>query len=187
MNTLLDVGCNNLDGFRLLSRIEPIIKDCRKIFVEANPECWEDLTEDIKQISNSFLIKKAVADRVGEMTLATRPDETKCTGATIMGDSFLRDSLNRWDIRVPNFKYYTVPTTTIREIISEYNIDPHESIFKLDAEGIEYHLLQSLIDENIIFKKIYCEFHVHNHDDQNNKHVIIGKLQSMGCDISEWH
>lgn len=128
-----------------------------------------------------------MADKIGEMTLATRPDELKCTGATIMGDDFLKDSLNRWNIKVPNFKYHTVPTTTIQDIISEFDITPSDCILKLDAEGIEYNLLKTLINEKIIFKRIYCEFHVHNYNDQNNKNIIINELRNMGCDIREWH
>lgn len=58
MSTLLDIGCNDLAGFRLLSKIDPVINNYRKIFVEANPECWDDLVEELKKNIKFIFNKK---------------------------------------------------------------------------------------------------------------------------------
>ena len=186
MKTLLDIGCNDLAGFRLLSSIESISEDTRKIFVEPNPECWDDLDKDLTQIPNSTLIKKAVSFDGKDVTLVTRKDELKCTGATIMGDKFFTDSLNRWNIKAePN--YYTVPSITLENLIKEHSIYTPECVLKLDAEGIEYELLRNILNSGILFKKIYCEFHVHNEEDQHKKTQIIHELMTRNYDIQEWH
>lgn len=185
MKTLLDVGCNDLAGFKLLCKIESISPEVQKIFVEANPECWDDLDRDLANVPNSFLIKKGVSMHGQDTTLITREDENKCTGSTIMGEQFFKDSLGRWGIQaIP--KYYTIQTITLEDIISQFNIDTKQCILKLDAEGIEYDVLSMIIDKNIAFKKIYCEFHVHNLNDQSRKNEIIKKLKTM-TEVIEWH
>ena len=186
MTTILDIGCNDLAGYRLLNKYEHITDDNRKIFVEVNPECWTDLHEALKDIPNSTLIERGVSMNGEDATLVTRADELKCTGATIMGDDFFRDSLNRWGI-VAESNYYQIKTTTLENIIKDYSIDTNDCILKLDAEGIEYDLLRWIIDSNIKFKKIYCEFHVHNADDQARKSLLLNDLNAGGYIVIEWH
>lgn len=187
MKTILDIGCNNLAGFNFLKNFESINEEDTKIFVEANPECWADLEEDIKSIKNSFLIKKAIDVEVKETRLITRADENKCIGATIMGKEFMVDSLERWNITVDEFNYYDISATTISNIIEQFKIDTEDCILKLDAEGVEYNVLNQILDNNIKFKKIYCEFHVHNQDDEAKKRDIIKKLLNKNQEIVEWH
>ncbi len=185
MKTLLDIGCNDLAGFRLLSTIENIENDTQKIFVEANPECWDDLEKDLMSVPNSTLVRRAVSMDGKDTVLITRDDEKKCTGSTIMGEQFFKDSLGRWGIKaIP--KYYSIQTTTLDDIIAKYNIDTKECILKLDAEGIEYDLLTYIIEKGIIFKKIYCEFHVHNNEDQLRKNSIVEQLKKITT-VLDWH
>lgn len=187
MKTILDIGCNKLDGFNLLKNLEEINDEDLKVFVEANPECWLDLEKDIQSMENSFLIKKGLDVEIKDTTLITRADEDKCIGATIMGETFMNESLGRWNIKVDKFNYYTISTTTILNIIEDFKIDTKECILKLDAEGVEYNVLNQILDNNIQFKKIYCEFHVHNHDHEIQKQDIIKRLQNKNQEIIEWH
>lgn len=187
MKTILDIGCNNLAGFNLLKEFETIEDEDIKIFVEANPECWEDLDKDIKSIKNSFLIKKGLDITCKEAVLITRADENKCIGATIMGEQFMYDSLSRWNITVNEFNHYNITTTTILDIIEDYKIKTCDCILKLDAEGVEYNVLTQILDSDIKFSKIYCEFHVHNSRDEEQKQDIIKKFRDKGQEIIEWH
>lgn len=187
MKTILDIGCNNLAGFNFLKNYETINEEDIKIFVEANPECWPDLEEDIKSIKNSFLIKKGLDVEVKDVNLMTRADENKCIGATIMGERFMNDSLGRWNIKVNEFNYYNISTTTILNIIEDFKINTEECILKLDAEGVEYSVLNQILDNNIKFKKIYCEFHVHNQEHEAQKQHIIKSFQNLNQQIIEWN
>jgi FkbM family methyltransferase len=187
MKTILDIGCNDLAGFNLLKNFECINEEDLKIFVEVNPECWEDLEKDIKSIKNSFLIKKGIDTEVKETTLITRADENKSTAATIMGEKFIHDSLNRWNIKVDKFNYYNIDTTTILNIIEEFQINTEECVLKFDAEGVEYQVLNQILDNDIKFKKIYCEFHIHDEKDYLEKENIIEKFRNKNQEIIEWH
>jgi FkbM family methyltransferase len=187
MKTILDIGCNDLAGFNFLKNFETINEEDRKIFVEANPECWPDLEEDIKSIKNSFLIKKGLDIEVKDATLMTRADENKCIGATIMGQQFMNDSLGRWNIKVDEFNYYNICTTTIFDIIEEFKINTEECILKLDAEGVEYGVLNQILNNDINFKKIYCEFHIHNESHDIQKQNIIKRFKNKNQEIIEWH
>lgn len=187
MKTILDIGCNNLAGFKLLKTFENIQNEDLKIFVEANPECWPDLEEDLKSIENSFLVKKGLDVQIKEVSLMTRADEHKSVAATIMGKDFMNDSLGRWNIKVEDFNYYTISTITILDIIKQFNINTDECILKFDAEGVEYAVLNQILDNDIRFKKIYCEFHVHNQNHQIQKDFIIRRFINKNQRIVEWH
>lgn len=187
MKTILDIGANNLEGFDLLKKIEAVKNEDKKIFVEANPECWLDLENYIKFIPNSSLIKKALDTDVKTTTLVTRADKNKDIGATIMGKKFLTDGLKRWNMSVDEYNYYDVETTTILNIIEDFKIDTEECIFKLDAEGVEYGVLNQILENNILFKKIYCEFHVFNEESNVKRENIIKAFKSKNQEIIEWH
>lgn len=187
MKTILDIGCNNLDGYKTLKSYETIDEEDVKIFVEANPECWSDLERDIKYIKNSFLIKKAIDIEKRKVKLLTRSDKLKDVAATIMGEEFLLDSLNRWHIKINNYHSYDIETISIIDIIEEYKIDTSNCILKFDAEGVEYKVLNQILQNNIIFKKIYCEFHVHSEEDEIEKEAIIKKFKKLKQEVIEWH
>lgn len=187
MKTILDIGCNNLDGFNLLKTYEVVEDIDVKIFVEANPECWPDLEKHIKCIKNSFLIKKAIDVEIKKTKLITRFDKNKDIGATIMGERFLANSLARWNIKVDKYNEYNVDTTTIIDIINDFKIDSRECILKFDAEGAEYGVLNQILNHNIVFKKIYCEFHIHSQEDEIQKQKLIKNFENNNQKIIEWH
>lgn len=187
MKTILDIGSNNLAGFKHLNTIESIQDEDVKIFVEANPECWNDLEKEIQYIKNAFLVKKGLDIKIRKTVLMTRDDVNKCIGATIMGEQFINDSLHRWGIKVDKFKHYDIDTTTIFDLIKEFNIVTDKCILKLDAEGVEYSVLKQILDNNISFAKIYCEFHVHNEKDALKKQYLLDNFKLKKQQIIEWH
>lgn len=186
MRLIIDVGCNVLDGFKKLSSIENINKDDRKVFVEANPECWHFLENEISKLENSEFIQKALDTTNRTVELITRADKKTDTAATILGKKFIEDSLNRWNIKVDNYLTYYVSTITIQQIIESQKLNFDSIILKLDAEGVEYSVLQQILDNDIHIDKIYCEFHVHNIEDDNNKNILIEKLIKKGISVFNW-
>lgn len=186
MRLIIDVGCNVLDGFKKLSSIENINKNDKKVFVEANPECWHFLENEISKIENSEFIKKALDTTNRTVELITRADKKNDTAATILGKQFIEDSLNRWNIKVDNYLTYYVSTITIQQIIESQTEKYDSIILKLDAEGVEYTVLQQILDNDINIDKIYCEFHVHNTNDENHKNILIEKLIKKGISVFNW-
>ena len=67
--------------------------------------------------------------------------------------------------------------------IKEFKIKTEECILKLDAEGVEYDVLNQILDNDIKFKKIYCEFHVHDENHYIEKQNIIKRFQNKNQDI----
>jgi FkbM family methyltransferase len=186
MRLIIDVGCNELQGFKRLIPIERITTKDRKIFVEANPECWEYLEQTISTIENSHLIRKALDTSNRTAELITRADNKTDMAATILGKHFIESSLNRWNIKVKDFNTYKIATTTLEEIINEHH-DHYESIIlKLDAEGVEYSIIEQIIERNLPINKLYCEFHIHNNKDEEKRQNLIKALEARNISVYDW-
>jgi FkbM family methyltransferase len=185
MKVYIDIGTNLMQGFRQISQIENINDDWKKVFIEPNPECWPDIENSIKYLKNSFFYKNAVSSENKVVTLITRSDNEKDMAATIMGESYLKDSLSRWSIYVDKFNRYEVETITMDDIFREINSDDYV-ILKIDAEGVEYEILEDILDKSFNIKKLYCEFHVHCVEDSIKKNELIDKI-SKKVQFIEWH
>jgi FkbM family methyltransferase len=186
MRLLIDVGCNVLQGFKKLLSIERITTKDKKIFVEANPECWEYLELALSTVENSYLIKKALDTSCGTAELITRADNKTDMAATIVGKHFIERSLDKWNIKVRDFNTYKIPTTTLEEIINSHRNQYESVILKLDAEGVEYSILEQIIQNNLPIDKIYCEFHIHNEDDEKRRQNLIRKLEARNITVCDW-
>jgi FkbM family methyltransferase len=187
MKTLLDIGCNTLGGYDHLQQYEDITgSEIRKIFVEPNPECWLKIHKRLTKISNAILIKKAVSRTTGIIELLTRADIQEDIAATIKGKDYLVGSLSKCNMFVDDFNSYQIESTTIKDIIDEYNIIPEETILKIDAEGAEYDILDEIVRNNFIFKKIYCEFHIYNDNDNLMKRSLSDQLAEKNITLIDW-
>lgn len=187
MKLIIDVGCNKLQGFIKLESLENITNEDQKIFVEANPECWDFLEKNISSIPNSLFIKKALDTQTREVQLTTRADNKTDMAATILGQEFIEKSLNRWNIKVKDYQQYTISTVTLKELLSLHQNSKYDSIIlKLDIEGMEYSVIQQILDDNINVDKIYCEFHIHTPEENSLKAKLIEGLKDKGIQILDW-
>ena len=187
MRTLLDIGCNTLGGYEHLQQYEDIAGDnIRKIFIEPNPECWPIVEQKLTSISNAVLVKKAVSVSEGEVELITRSDVAADIAATILGKSYLETSLASCNMFVDNYNRYKIESISVKKIVEEFNIIPKNTILKLDAEGVEYDVLDEILAYNFMFDKIYCEFHIHNNHDIEKKESLIKQFESRGINIVDW-
>jgi FkbM family methyltransferase len=186
MQLIIDAGCNLLSGYRKLTSLESISAEDRKIFLEANPECWDLLDKYIAEIPNSKLFKKALDTEVRAVELITRADECSDTAATILGQKFIEQSLNRWNIKVDSYNTYRVETITLERIIAQEGRGFDSVILKLDAEGIEYQVLPQILELKLPINKVYCEFHVHSQEDEQKRLNILHAAQRHGLEILPW-
>jgi FkbM family methyltransferase len=187
MTTLLDIGCNTLGGYEHLQQYENITgSDIRKIFIEPNPECWAEIEQRLASIPKATLVKKAISSTEGTVELITRADVTADIAATIIGKDYLEASLAKCNMFVNDFNRYKIESITIKKIIDEFNIIPGDTILKLDAEGVEYDILSDIIRNNINFKKIYCEFHIHNDVDMSKKISLLKEFADRNLNIIDW-
>lgn len=187
MRLIIDAGCNLLEGYNKLKIFESITDEDRKVFIEANPECWSYLDEYTAGIPNSRLYKNALATEIKNVELVTRSEHSANTAATILGKDFLDQSLMRWNMRAEGYTTYSVETTTLFKVIVE-NTDASidNIILKLDVEGMEYEILNHLLNSDCPIKKIYCEFHVHCLDDERSKQALLSLAASKGVSMLPW-
>ena len=187
MITLLDLGCNVLDGYNHLKQLEDITDNTRKVFVEPNPECWLELEQKLTTIPNSTLVKKAISTTEGIVELITRADVSSDIAATIISKDYLEASLAKCNMFVDNYNIYKIESTTIKNILTEYNITPQDTVLKLDIEGMEYDILEDILQYNFLFKKIYCEFHIHNTEDIRKKMLLLSQFSNKNITVIDWH
>jgi FkbM family methyltransferase len=186
MRLIIDIGCNVLEGFNKLKNIENISDSDYKIFVEANPECWEFLEQATAHIPNSTLIKKALYTDERELELITRADKRADTAATVLGREFIDASLNRWNIKVNDFNTYNITTVSISTLLKLHDIKFDSIILKLDAEGVEYDVLNQILNEHIPLNKIYCEFHVHSQEDGIKRQELLSSFSNRNIQVFNW-
>lgn len=186
MVTLLDIGCNVLGGYNHLKQFEDITDNTRKVFVEPNPECWVELEQKLATIPNSTLVKKAISTTESMVELITRADVSSDIAATIIGKEYLEASLAKCNMFVDNYNVYNIESITIRNILTEYNIMPQDTILKLDIEGMEYDILDDILQHNFLFKKIYCEFHIHSSEDMQKKMLLLSQFSDKKIHIIDW-
>ena len=185
MKTIIDAGCNLLEGFNKLKTCEPIVDSDRKFFIEANPECWPFLEGQIKEMPNAKLLQGALNIDTNPILLTTRADHACDYAATIRNREFLEQSLNRWNITGVPFKQYTVPSFTLLDIIQDNNITG-ELVVKLDVEGMEYAVLESVLLNKLDIARLYCEFHINTQEDQIKKELLVKELERKGTKVFLW-
>lgn len=115
-----------------------------KIFcIEPDPENFKLLEQNIKenQILNAFIFNIAISKNSFKINLYQSDDKS--------GHSII----------LPSSKSIKVESTTLNDFLCKSKIS-HCSILKLDCEGAEYEIIESLSKENFqIFQNIILEYH----------------------------
>jgi FkbM family methyltransferase len=185
MRNYIDIGCNVLGGYNHLNRLEDFSNFEKLIFVEPNPECWEFLETNLP--IKSKLLRNALSTKVEEVELITRADQLACVGATILGQEYYDFNLHKHNLHVDKYNKYKITTTTLENILVECDIIPEHTLLKIDAEGVEYDVLEDVINKQLRFGKIYCEFHIQKNVDIERKADIIRKMNKLGTTLVEWY
>ena len=149
-DTVVDVGGN----VGIFTAFAQQMKPKHTFVVEPMGETFKYLTENLSNFKNITLINKAISKNGGDMEFLS---------ANHSGCSILKDNLEG-DGRVifNGSKSVTVKTTTINNLIKEYNIN-YIDFLKVDCEGGEKDLFET-IDKNYLennINKIILEYHSH--------------------------
>ena len=157
----LDCGSNVGQGFEFFRRYYPN-KFYDYILFEPNPYCFQVLNDKYSLLENEGVHLKNVAVGVENTEVDFYGLEDEQGGLYSVGGSTLQEhnskihaKLNRVSLRVPSINF---PDFLID--ILQRN-DYSHIILKLDIEGGEYLVLESLVNANLIskFETIYVEFH----------------------------
>jgi len=186
-NVFIDIGTNLMQGFKQISSLNGIDENWLKIFVEPNPECWEYIDAHTINVGDFVFYKNAMNTIPGTVNLVTRPDIKSDLAATIMGKDYLDTMLAKFGISINDHKHYEIEAITWDNILSNVNSGDNV-IIKIDAEGIEYEILNQLLDRNIDFNivKVYCEFHVLNNEHKLRKEELLARWPK-NIELINWH
>lgn len=182
---LLDIGTNSFGGYRKLKELLHIDDSWEKIFIEPNPEHYENIMRTIKDIPNSKYLEVAIAPENKEYELLTRDDMEGDSAATIMGEEFITNSIGSVNQANPSYLSFKVQGMKIEDILKDITAD--EIYLKIDAEGIEYDLLENFPEQYLPrIKKIFVEFHAHDDKMRARAHIIIQYYKSLGVELLNW-
>lgn len=182
---LIDIGTNTFGGYNKLKELLHIDDSWYKIFIEPNPEHYENIVRTIKDIPNSKYIQAAIAPENKEYTLTTRDDMIGDSPATLMGLDFINLSIGESNQKYPSYITYKVQGKKIEDILSEITAD--EIYIKIDIEGSEYELLENFPKEYLPkVKIIYVEFHAHTDIMRARQHNIIQYYKTLGIELLNW-
>lgn len=150
-----DIGTNNFQGYNELSSMLKINEDWHKVFVEPNPNFWNNQTwlDYLNSIKNSHLYRGALCGDCNQKTselMFIEGFNDLDQGASIYNDVWISNNRVTKTINVETFCF---------DKISE-NYKDFEWFIKMDCENCEYFCLKNIIlnhHKNIKF--IICEFH----------------------------
>jgi FkbM family methyltransferase len=126
-------------------------------YIEANPQKFKIIQDNIRVYENQYFIPQAIADVEGEMDFYVSSN-----GAS----SSLLFPNNRPEV-YDNQEYsisdiIKVKTLPLSDVIKMYNINLSEINFlNIDTEGAELMVLKSLKGMITAFEYILCEYHTH--------------------------
>jgi len=140
-DTIIDIGAHI--GLFILY-ITQFYKNGKIFCMEPDPDNFKLLEQNLKQnqISNVFIFNTAVSKNSTKINLYKNDDES--------GHSII----------LPTSKSIEVESVTLNDILLESKIS-HCSLLKLDCEGAEYEIIESLSKENLkIIQNIILEYHL---------------------------
>lgn len=160
--TVIDIGANRGDTALFFAN-----KNYNVIAFEPVGKLYEtainnlDLNPHIKD--RIHLVQKAVSCKKGKIKLYFNGDLDLVSGEV---SQYIKGKNTE-----------IVETTTIKDILIEYNLKPY--ILKMDCEGCEYDII--LKSDLSMFKYIYFEYHENL---KNLKHeILIEKLEKQGFEL----
>jgi FkbM family methyltransferase len=180
----IDVGTNLMQGYNEFKNILNITSDWSIALIEPNPECHENILNNIKTEKNIKLYPVAIDSKIKTTKFITREDDKCNTAGTIQNQEWLVNSLKKWDIECSKFVEYSVETKRLRDILNEY--PNFEFYIKMDCEGKEFDILENFDPSDYNIKIIFIEFHPQSDFDVLRANVIVNKLQNAGIQVALW-
>jgi FkbM family methyltransferase len=119
----------------------------------------------INKLTNAIPIQKAVSDKTGSVKIFLSPDSAAHS-------LFMKTD-----------QYADVESISLKEIFDSNKIE-HCDLLKLDCEGSEYLILNSLPDSYFeLIQKIVMEYHI-NRDEPNQLQNLMDKLKSLNYNVN---
>ena len=134
---------------------ENILKECDEVYAfEPNPHAFKALQDKFKNNLNVTCFNKAVLDRNDTVKLYFHENSDQNEVHWSTGSSLLEFKGN-----VSKDKFSEVEAVDLCEFIDSLN--SKIEILKIDVEGVEYEIINKLIDTGLIYNiaKVFVELH----------------------------
>lgn len=189
----IDGGANIGQGFKFFSSYFPPGRVVYDVF-EPNPNCLGRLRQELSYFSPHTV-------RIYPAALSTQNGETRLYGITDSEGGVLSmgGSINQYQHSVfydadPE-KTISVPTINFCVYLKSKSRQYEAIIVKLDIEGAENDLLESLIEQNCLgyIDTLYVEFHAvllkgpRRRSERLREALIIKQLKKSGIHFRRWH
>ena len=171
------IDCGGYDG---CSAVKFMVANPKfhSISFEPNPELWRYY----KNIPTT-LIKKGVSDKRKNMDFFI--DHIDADGSScIPGKTIIHGSPEE----NANCRRINIDCVSIAELLTDLRGSYDRIVLKLDVEGSEYEILDSLLSLNMIgeIDKLYAEFHWKKCGFSEERHTKLMKALIGRLDINEW-
>jgi FkbM family methyltransferase len=185
IKTFIDIGTNTFGGYNKLKSILGIDDSWYKVFIEPNPEHYDNIVNNIAGIPNSKFLMVAISPQNKEYELLTRDDMKGDSAATIMGIDFINLSIGEVNQAVPSYLKYVVQGKRFEDILKENESD--EYYIKIDCEGCEFDILENFpMDYLPKVKRMFVEFHSHDNVARERQQRIISSFLNNNFTIENW-
>jgi len=167
LNVVVDIGANV--GLFSLYMIQ---KNCKKLFcIEPTNKAFDQLSHLLKDTPNVYTKKLAIHNFIGKSTIKVNNDNSTISGFLHDVHPYTHHNMTDEDVDV----------TTLPMFMKQENIEKVDLI-KIDIEGIEYDVIDSMTDDEIIKSSRYIiEYHWAK---TKNIKKIVNRFESLGYKIT---
>jgi FkbM family methyltransferase len=139
-------------------------KNIKTYMIDADESNIRLLEENFKNNSNINILYKAISNIDGNVDFYLEG------GCSVVSSLYQTNALGSETNRVK----VTVPSITPNTLIEKYIEEPYIDFMKIDVEGAEYDLFESITDENLNkISRLIIEYH------NNNNEQVLGVLKKL--------
>jgi FkbM family methyltransferase len=167
LNTVIDIGANvGLFSLYMLN-----IRNCNTIHaVEPTKKAFDQISESLKGESNAHIHKLAIYNFNGKFKIKSVEDNSTISGFIDDTHPYTNHNMNEEEVDV----------ITLKDFMINNKLD-HVDLIKIDIEGAEYDVINSLSDKDLLKSDRYLiEYHWAKH---KNIKPIVERFKSIGYSI----
>lgn len=174
-----------MQGYESLSKLFGVDDSWKVCLIEPNKECHKEIISKIENRPNIKLYPIAIDSTEGSVKFVRTKDAPTDIAGTICGKEWLTAVRMKFNLITDTTEEYEVGTKPISCIMDDY--PDHAFWLKLDCEGKEYDILESLDLTKYDVRAAVVEFHLLTESDVRRKQGILDKFRCAGIPLHEWN
>lgn len=146
LNTTIDIGAN----VGLFSLYMLKIRNCKKVYaIEPTKKAFDQLSQSLNDETSARIHKLAVHNFCGKSKIKSVEDNSTISGFVDDVHPYTHHNMNEEEVDV----------ITLSQFINDQNLN-HIDLIKIDIEGVEYDVINSLSDSDLLKSDRYLiEYH----------------------------